>query len=111
MKALGDDMIESVKGFARHLKFADANLPDVPRGAARVAELDGRKVGAYRDENGRLHTVSLTCPHLGCLLSWNPDDLSWDCPCHGSRFDVDGNLLDGPAQDTLAPCETVQVDV
>lgn len=111
MKALGDDMIESAKGFARHLKFADATLPDVPRNEARVVELDGRKVGAYRDENGGLHAVSLTCSHLGCLLSWNPDDLSWDCPCHGSRFDVDGNLLDGPAQDTLAPCETLQVDV
>lgn len=103
MKALGDDMIASVKGFARHLKLPEDALPDVPAGEARVVELSGHKVGAYRDPDGKIHAVPLTCPHLGCLLSWNPDDLSWDCPCHGSRFDVDGNLLDGPAQDNLPP--------
>jgi Rieske Fe-S protein len=75
----------------------------VPKGEARVVELDGHKVGAYRDDGGTLHKVPLTCPHLGCLLMWNPDDLSWDCPCHGSRFDVDGNLLGDPAQENLAP--------
>ena len=103
MKALGDDMIASVVGFARHLTIPDDALSDVRKGEARVVEHDGRKIGAYRDENGALHTISLTCPHLGCLLRWNPDDLSWDCPCHGSRFDFDGNLLDGPAQDNLPP--------
>lgn len=99
LRALGDDALASVKGFARHLRISEGALRDVPRGEARVAEMDGRKVGAYRDGDGKLHVVPLTCPHLGCLLSWNADDLSWDCPCHGSRFDIDGNLLDGPAQE------------
>ena len=45
--------------------------------------------------------VSVKCPHLGCQLEWNPDEKSWDCPCHGSRFDVYGHLLDGPAQKDL----------
>lgn len=54
-------------------------------------------VGAYRDEQGVLHAVSLVCTHLGCHVTWNPAERSWDCPCHGSQFDVDGNVLHGPA--------------
>ncbi|MBQ3515235.1 MAG: FAD-dependent oxidoreductase [Lachnospiraceae bacterium] len=52
----------------------------------------------YRDEEGKLHKISARCPHMGCELTWNPDEKSWDCPCHGSRFDVDGKLLDNPAK-------------
>ena len=59
------------------------------------------KIGAYRDESGTLHLVSARCPHLGCELTWNPDEKSWDCPCHGSRFDYHGNLIDNPAQEDL----------
>ncbi|RRJ33778.1 FAD-dependent oxidoreductase [Halocatena pleomorpha] len=54
-------------------------------------------VAAYRDESGRLHAVSAICPHMGCLLRWNDGEKSWDCPCHGSRFDIDGTVLDTPA--------------
>lgn len=56
------------------------------------------RYGCYRDENGTPHRISLRCPHMGCELSWNPDDKSWDCPCHGSRFDRYGNLIDAPAK-------------
>jgi Rieske Fe-S protein len=55
------------------------------------------KAGAYRDEEGVLHGVSLRCTHLGCLLRFNGAERSWDCPCHGSRFDIDGAVLEGPA--------------
>ena len=64
-------------------------------------EIDGEKVGVYKDENRKLHIVSVRCPHLGCQLEWNPDEKSWDCPCHGSRFDIEGKLLDNPAQINL----------
>lgn len=57
-----------------------------------------RRYGCYRDEKGNLHRVSLRCPHMGCELLWNPDERSWDCPCHGSRFDYDGQLIDNPAK-------------
>lgn len=66
-------------------------------GEGAVAEVDGERVGAYRDEDGTLHAVSLVCSHLGCHVTWNPAERSWDCPCHGSRFDVDGEILHGPA--------------
>ncbi|MBW3639709.1 MAG: Rieske 2Fe-2S domain-containing protein, partial [Actinobacteria bacterium] len=65
---------------------------------------DGR-TAAYRDEAGALHAVSARCTHLGCTVRFNDAEKSWDCPCHGSRFGVDGSVLAGPA---VAPLEDVQ---
>ncbi|PRX50952.1 glycine/D-amino acid oxidase-like deaminating enzyme [Prauserella shujinwangii] len=77
---------------------ADAgSAADVPRGQARTVRDGLGKKGVYRDEDGELHAVSLRCTHLGCLLRFNGAERSWDCPCHGSRFDVDGAVLEGPA--------------
>lgn len=59
--------------------------------------VDGNKVGAYRDLEGTLHLVDTTCTHLGCELRWNAAELSWDCPCHGSRFSFEGEVIEGPA--------------
>ncbi len=70
-------------------------------GQGGVVILDGEKVGVYKDPNGQLHPVSIRCPHLGCELSWNPDENAWECPCHGSRFDAYGNLVSGPAQEPI----------
>ncbi|MBQ1729933.1 MAG: FAD-dependent oxidoreductase [Oscillospiraceae bacterium] len=56
---------------------------------------------AYKDESGEVHAVSVKCPHLGCQLEWNPDEKTWECPCHGSRFDAYGELISGPAQENL----------
>ena len=53
--------------------------------------------------NGNIFTVTTKCPHLGCELQWNPDELSWDCPCHGSRFDYEGNWIESPAIRGLYP--------
>ena len=74
---------------------------DVPAGEARVVRSGAGKVGVYRDDAGGLHAVSLRCTHLGCLTRWNDADRSWDCPCHGSRFDPDGEVLAGPAAKPL----------
>ena len=75
---------------------------DLSSGTGAVVLVDGQKVAAFRDESGLLHTVSATCTHLGCLVSFNSAERSWDCPCHGSRFDVDGHVLHGPATKDLA---------
>jgi glycine/D-amino acid oxidase-like deaminating enzyme/nitrite reductase/ring-hydroxylating ferredoxin subunit len=76
-------------------------------GEGGVIDVDGQSVGGYRDPEGRLHAVGLTCTHLGCRLSWNAAETSWDCACHGSRFDADGDVLNGPAVKALS---TVEVD-
>ncbi|MCX2729242.1 FAD-dependent oxidoreductase [Saccharopolyspora sp. NFXS83] len=73
------------------------SVEQVPLGAARVVRAGTDLTGVYRDEDGCAHAVSLRCTHLGCLLRFNDDERSWDCPCHGSRFDVDGTVLEGPA--------------
>ena len=69
----------------------------VPRGEARIAPDGLGRKGIYRDEKGRLHAVSLRCTHMGCLVRFNAAERSWDCPCHGSRFAIDGSVLEGPA--------------
>lgn len=74
-------------------------------GQGSIIEHDGRKYGAYKDESGRVYMVSARCPHLGCQLQWNKVEKSWDCPCHGSRFDFMGRRLDEPAQEDIE-CHT-----
>ncbi len=77
------------------------------RGEAVVVRSDDGPVATYRDEDGTVHTVSAVCTHLGCVVSWNNGERTWDCPCHGSRFGVDGTVLNGPA---VSPLEPVDVD-
>ena len=77
------------------------SVADVPAGEARVMRDGIGKTGVYRDPGGGVHAVSLRCTHLGCLLRFNAAERSWDCPCHGSRFDVDGGVLEGPAVNPL----------
>lgn len=83
------------------------SLDEIPSGEGRIVRVQGRRVAAYRDEKGRLHTVSPICTHLGCHVVFNPTEKSWDCPCHGSRFGVNGNVLDGPAS---KPLERVKLE-
>jgi Rieske Fe-S protein len=79
-----------------------SSAADVPAGEARVIRSGTERTGVYRDTDGGLHAVSMRCTHLGCLVRFNAAETSWDCPCHGSRFDVDGGVLEGPAVDPLA---------
>ncbi|WP_410600023.1 Rieske 2Fe-2S domain-containing protein [Amycolatopsis sp. lyj-90] len=74
---------------------------EIPIDEARVRRDGAGKKGVFRDQAGALHAVSLRCTHLGCLLRFNGAERSWDCPCHGSRFDVDGAVLEGPAVEPL----------
>ncbi|WP_219416646.1 FAD-dependent oxidoreductase [Pseudonocardia nigra] len=78
-----------------------ASAAQIPPGQAGVVRSGADRTGVYRDDDGELHAVSMRCTHLGCLVRFNAAETSWDCPCHGSRFDVDGNVLEGPAVDPL----------
>ncbi|WP_237048440.1 FAD-dependent oxidoreductase [Lentzea guizhouensis] len=81
---------------------ADATNSDkLPPDHAHVIRDGLGKTGVYRDPDGQLHAVSMRCTHLGCMVRFNAAERSWDCPCHGSRFDVDGTVLEGPATKPL----------
>ncbi|AXI80656.1 FAD-dependent oxidoreductase [Peterkaempfera bronchialis] len=78
----------------------------LPPDCGTVLGIDGRQCAVYRDPDGRLHTLSARCTHLGCLVRYNEAERSWDCPCHGSRYAVDGSVLEGPATAPLARLDT-----
>ena len=61
------------------------------------------KLAIFRDDAGAFHAMSPVCPHLGCQVGWNDAEGTWDCPCHGSRFDSTGHVLNGPANTDLEP--------
>jgi glycine/D-amino acid oxidase-like deaminating enzyme/nitrite reductase/ring-hydroxylating ferredoxin subunit len=73
------------------------SLKRLEPGTGKLVEIDGKKVAAYRDEKGGIHALNPACTHMGCVVNWNQEEKSWDCPCHGARFDVDGKVLTGPA--------------
>ncbi|OES46528.1 FAD-dependent oxidoreductase [Domibacillus iocasae] len=79
------------------LKSTTINIDALLPGEGGVVMVDGKKTGAYKDEQGHCHLVDTTCTHMGCETTWNDAERSWDCPCHGSRFSYDGEVLEGPA--------------
>jgi Rieske Fe-S protein len=78
---------------------------EIPNGSGALMRQGLHKIGVYRDPKGALHEVSAVCPHLGCIVHWNRAESTWDCPCHGSRFDCQGKVINGPANRDLAPAE------
>ncbi|MDB4884307.1 MAG: Glycine/D-amino acid oxidase, partial [Gemmatimonadetes bacterium] len=79
------------------------DVESIPRGEGRVIRRGAHKIAAFRDESGRVHERSAVCTHLKCIVDWNTAEKSWDCPCHGSRFDPLGSVLSGPALADLHP--------
>jgi len=97
---------EFVGGFVSYLKtkpkhLDNTGLKDIKQKEGKIIEFDGEKLGAYRDENDDVHFVEVECSHMGCIIKWNNDEKSWDCPCHGSRFTHQGEVLNGPANKAL----------
>lgn len=82
-----------------HLAGVDAeSVAAIPMGEGRIVRKDREKIAVYRDEGGKVAACSAVCPHLGCIVAWNPAEKTWDCPCHGSRFTGKGELIAGPAE-------------
>ena len=79
------------------LKRANMNFDEIANDSGSIIEINNEKIGIYKNDNGKLYAVKPICTHLGCLLSWNDVDKTWDCPCHGSRFNFDGKSLYDPA--------------
>ena len=109
LRATGEFLRENLNVAARYGDWvtpADAASEDeIPPGSGAVLRHGLARVAVYRDPDGAVHRHSAVCPHLGCVVSWNPTERSWDCPCHGSRFDPLGRVLNGPAVSPLAPVD------
>lgn len=82
-------------------KISDDTIKSLENNTGNIIEKDGEKIGIYKNSNGKIYAVKPTCTHLGCTLSWNNVDKTWDCPCHGSRFDYTGKNMYDPALKNL----------
>ncbi|MGZ3952165.1 MAG: FAD-dependent oxidoreductase, partial [Flavisolibacter sp.] len=110
-KLFEPDRIKPIAGFANFVKEnADVvkefvgghlskekldSLADLAPGEAKIVRYEGKSLALYKDDGGELHAVSPVCPHAKCSVAWNTAEKSWDCPCHGSRFNADGEVLTG----------------
>lgn len=88
-----------VKGGKSPRKAGSVN--DIAPGSGAVVQEGASKFAVFKQKNDELHRLSAVCTHLGCIVQWNSSENSWDCPCHGSRFDINGSVLNGPAVKSL----------
>ena len=93
---------ESVNSLViKKLEIPQEEANQIQEGEGKIVEVNGQKIGIYKDKEGEIYKVDPICKHLGCELSWNNLDKTWDCPCHGSRYDYKGNLIYGPSVKNL----------
>ncbi|GAB4073629.1 FAD-dependent oxidoreductase [Barrientosiimonas marina] len=83
------------------LEYTNDNVKDLKPDDAVITRVSGKRTGVYKDSDNQLYAVDTTCKHLGCEVNWNSGDRTWDCPCHGSRYDVTGDVIEGPAKESL----------
>ena len=106
--SLKEFLKENINVAAQYLDYVTpgevSDVKDIPRGEGRVIRRGKHKIAAYVDDSGTVHERSAVCTHLRCIVDWNPAEKSWDCPCHGSRFDPYGKVLTGPA---ISPLEEI----
>jgi Rieske Fe-S protein len=73
------------------------DVSEIGAGQGAILRRGLAKIAVFRDDQGQVHERSAVCTHLGCVVQWNALEKTWDCPCHGSRFQVDGHAVNGPA--------------
>lgn len=109
MGSIRDLVTENLNAAVQLADYVTAGDPHsanrIRRGQGQLLRRGAKIIAAYRDQVGRLHEHSAVCTHLGCIVAWNSEEKSWDCPCHGSRFDGEGRVLDGPASAPLPPVD------
>ena len=108
IKEFGNMLKESTYSLViNKIKSAEDVLEKIPLGDGGIVEINGEKVGIYKREDGKIFAVKPYCGHLGCLVSWNNLEKTWDCPCHGSRYDYMGNIITEP---TIKELEVVDIE-
>ena len=107
LRAAPEFVTENLNVVAQFGDYATAGdvdqMVEITAGTGALVREGLTKMAVYRDSDGELHKCSAICPHLGCIVSWNSTEKTWDCPCHGSRFDPYGKVLNGPAIKGLEP--------
>jgi len=113
-KNIASEFVQQNADSAKHLigdkiknLFEFNDISSIKMNQGGIIKHKGQNVGAFKDSNGKIHAVKPVCTHLGCDLVFNHGDNKWDCPCHASRFDVDGGVIHGPA---VQPLERVDLD-
>ncbi len=102
IKSYKEQIKETVYGLGiNKLKNPNGTIKDIAKDEGKIITYRGKKVGVYKDENGKCHFIKPICTHLGCELQFNKTDKTWDCPCHGSRFTIDGEVINNPAVDKI----------
>ena len=106
LKALPDYASENINVAAQYMDYVTAgdvkSEAEIKPGEGAILRDGASKLAVYRDEAGTVHKRSAVCPHLGCVVSWNSTERTWDCPCHGSRFSAEGKVYQGPANSDLS---------
>ena len=109
MRAMATYARENLNTIAQYRDWLHGSTVDrveqIPLGHGAVLRKGLKGIAVYRDHAGECHAVSARCPHLGGRVRWNTGEETWDCPCHGSRFDAYGRVVNGPALDDLPPAE------
>lgn len=85
----------------RFNKVKIKELSEIANGEAKIVKYEGESIALYKDEKGGVHAVNPACTHVNCIVGWNTAEQTWDCPCHGSRFSMDGEVLTAPARKDL----------
>ncbi|MBS4217435.1 FAD-dependent oxidoreductase [Bacillus sp. FJAT-49711] len=88
----------------------DKELKDIKEGEGAAVTIKGGRAGAFKSTEGQLFVVDTKCTHMGCEVNWNSGDQTWDCPCHGSRFSVEGDVIEGPAERPLKRIDPESID-
>ncbi|MCL2321860.1 MAG: FAD-dependent oxidoreductase [Oscillospiraceae bacterium] len=106
-KSFVKEAVDIAGNFLTHLKIATKSLESIHNNEGGIVEIEGKRVGIYKDKDGKFYAVNTVCTHMGCAIKWNKDENTWDCTCHGSRFDYMGNVISGPAQ---RPLERLEIE-
>jgi glycine/D-amino acid oxidase-like deaminating enzyme/nitrite reductase/ring-hydroxylating ferredoxin subunit len=109
LKSAGEFTKENLNVARQYMDYVtggDVNdYDDIAPGSGAVIRRGLQKHAVYKDEQGQCTEMSAICPHLGCVVDWNDTEKTWDCPCHGSRFNALGKVVNGPANTDLSPAE------
>jgi len=109
LRAAGTFLSENLNTAAQYLDWVTGgdvgSSVEIEAGEGAIVRRGLKKLAVYRDDHGDCHVLSGVCPHLGCIVQWNTAEKTWDCPCHGSRFNAQGEVINGPSLGNLEPVE------